>query len=166
MVYEEFSFYIDKMIEQLKELLSPTWNIEVLVVHRTFHDWLLSVPNQIHKLVCTTDYETWTKRVTPFDLDKHSVDHVSAICGTHSAALLALVVARIPALEMVTRKARIPAVEMAMRKNLDIDFIVASLLRLDYNREERNRPLCSFGKSMISIYFVKQGPFAYCQRVG
>ena len=50
MVYEESSCFTDKMIEELKEFLSPTWNVKVLVVHRTFHDWLLSVHNQIHKL--------------------------------------------------------------------------------------------------------------------
>ena len=92
MVYEEFSSYTDRMIEQLKEFLSPTWNVKVLVVHRTFHDWLLSAHNQIHKLEGHA-YDTWTKRVTPFDLGNRDLDTSQIFEGveqrqTHIAQLV------------------------------------------------------------------------------
>ena len=92
MVYEEFSSYTDRMIEQLKEFLSPTWNVKVLVVHRTFHDWLLSVHNEIHKLHGHA-YDTWAKRVTPFDLDDSGLDTTRMFAGveqrqTHIAQLV------------------------------------------------------------------------------
>lgn len=68
MVYEVASLFTDHMIEQLKELLLPTWNVKILVVHRFFHEWLFSFHNEVHKLL-VEDIHEWTKQVMPFDME-------------------------------------------------------------------------------------------------
>jgi len=68
MVYEVASLFTDQMIERLKQLLLPTWNVKVLVVHRFFHEWLFSFHNQVHKLL-VEDIHEWTKQVMPFDME-------------------------------------------------------------------------------------------------
>lgn len=66
MVYETASYFSRNMILQLKELLSATWDVKILVVHRTFHDWLLSFDIQASKVL---EGQGWNKRVVPFDLN-------------------------------------------------------------------------------------------------
>ena len=55
------------MIARLKELLISTWNVKILVVHRNFPDWLVSLHNQWHKLK-KEERMSWKKKVSPFDL--------------------------------------------------------------------------------------------------
>jgi len=66
MVYETASYFSPNMILQLKELLSATWDVKILVVHRTFHDWLLSFDIQASKVM---EGQGWNKQVVPFDLN-------------------------------------------------------------------------------------------------
>ena len=56
-------------IEKLKSLLSPTWDVKVLVVHRHFHDWLVSWHNWVNRFDMKID-STWDKQLTPFDLNR------------------------------------------------------------------------------------------------
>lgn len=73
MVYEVFSVSTDRMVERLKQFLSPTWNVKVLVVHRFLHEWLLSNHNQLYRLIAP-DYRSWTKQVKPFDLENPELE--------------------------------------------------------------------------------------------
>ena len=48
MVYEVFSVSTHRMIERLKQFLSPTWNVKVLVIHQYLHEWLLLNYNHMY----------------------------------------------------------------------------------------------------------------------
>ena len=76
MVYEEASFFTDGMMEELKKILTPTWNVQVLVLHRDLPEWLVSVHNEIHQLnPSIPEYTTsWKHRVIPMDLTDPSID--------------------------------------------------------------------------------------------
>ena len=80
MVYETFSCWNDAMIQELKKLLEPTYHVKVIVVHRPFHEWLLSYHNFMHQGVPGED---WAGRVlikanVPFSLDPRNEDALSA----------------------------------------------------------------------------------------
>lgn len=72
-VYEVCSCFSDRMIEQLQKLLAPIWDVKILVVHRTFHEWLLSFHDENHKLL-NHELRNWTKQVEPMDLDNPDID--------------------------------------------------------------------------------------------
>ena len=66
-VFEGLSYFSPTMIDQLKALLVPFWDVEVLVMHRTFHDWILSFHNQLFKP--KRGLRSWAKPLLPFDLE-------------------------------------------------------------------------------------------------
>jgi len=72
-VYEVCSCFSDRMIQQLHEFLSPTWDVKILVVHRTFHECLVSFHDENHKLL-NHELRNWTKQVIPMDLDNPDID--------------------------------------------------------------------------------------------
>lgn len=83
MVYEEASFFTDGMIEELKRILMPTWNVQVLVLHRDLPEWLVSVHNEIHQLnPSIPEYTTgWKHRVIPMDLTDSAIDTTQMFLG-------------------------------------------------------------------------------------
>ena len=118
MVYEEASYFTDNMLDQLAQLLTPTWNVQILVVHRYWADWLLTVHNALHGISTPQQAASWSAQIIqPFDLTNPNLDTTKMFLGVEQQSLhIAALIRNLYQRHFPTNQVRIISVDQLIQQ--------------------------------------------------